>query len=52
VHEDPVFLIKQEEMRRRQDILSNPLKMSKHRKELDGLRAPEQENKDRTQIQV
>jgi hypothetical protein len=39
VHEDPLFLIKQEEMRRRQDILSNPLKMSKLRKELEELRA-------------
>lgn len=39
VHEDPMFLIKQEEMRRRQDILNNPFKMSKLRKELEELRA-------------
>ena len=36
LHEDPLFMIKQEEMKRRSEIINNPLKMREIYKEIEG----------------
>lgn len=38
IHEDPLYLIMKEEVKRRADIANNPLKMNKLKKEIDDLR--------------
>jgi hypothetical protein len=37
LHEDPLFMIKQEEMKRRKEIIDNPLKMREIYKEIEGI---------------
>mmetsp|Transcript_12654 Transcript_12654/g.12742 ORF Transcript_12654/g.12742 Transcript_12654/m.12742 type:complete len:257 (+) Transcript_12654:108-878(+) len=43
VHEDPMFAILQEEKRRREDILSNPLKMMQIKKEIEDMKKGKKE---------
>jgi hypothetical protein len=47
VHEDPLFVILQEEQRRRKDILGNPQKMIELKKEIEKMKKGKKHKKNR-----